>query len=86
MFGSGAVKGKDARRFQETAEEVEKCPWLALGIVTFIATKWHDTESDATGLSRGRSRSSPVTCGAQAINVRIHGTSPWHLRLSSGSP
>ena len=74
----------DVRLFGETAEEVEKCPWLAQGIVTFIATKRHATESDATGLPRGRSRSLPVTCGVQGTNVRIHGTSPWHSDFSLG--
>ena len=65
-------------RCQVAAEEVGQCPWLAQGIVTFETTNRHETESDATGLSRGRSRSSPVTFVIRATNVRIHGTSPWH--------
>ena len=44
-------------QLKETAEGVGKCPWLVQGIVTFVTTNRHDTRSDATGLSRGRSRS-----------------------------
>ena len=56
----------------------ENAPGLPRGSLRSLLQKRHDTERDATGLPRGRSRSSPVTSVIQATNVRIQGTSPWH--------
>ena len=47
----------------------------------FVATNRQYTGSDATGLTRGRSRFLLIICVTQATNVRIHGASPWHLLL-----